>query len=385
MNENPLAQEITAQIQLGLAGTVGKLAKQLRAIDKLAPKLKEGGIVRKLTIDRNVRRRAVGISVANRRIEAFGGLLYAVAAVAHELTTEGADIAHSGQESRLDVGDMDLLEFERRIEWKSYHLVYDLLEELFDGGDLPDVIMLDIPLIMGRDVYPQIVDSSDSRRNKYMQDEIDKLKIRVEGFWQKHVSNVFPFDPNGPRVVTLNRGRLSGVLRLIEKQGQDISPDPIDSELEEMIQTNYSKMLSVGTERLIKGVLMPEYRTAAIERDNSTSDKRPFPRSLIERGTIGFHYLCGLRGRPVQVETLGSAAEWHSQGGSQALDDLAADLTALTYFDNVKALPLPFWYAQQTVEVVKKKGLLEFYKREALRNMQEEQVDQAWLAGWESE
>ena len=35
MNENsPLAQEMTAQIQLGLFGTVGKLARQLRAIDR---------------------------------------------------------------------------------------------------------------------------------------------------------------------------------------------------------------------------------------------------------------------------------------------------------------------------------------------------------------
>ena len=54
-------------------------------------------------------------------------------------------------------------------------------------------------------------------------------------------------------------------------------------------------------------------------------------------------------------------------------------------FDNRKAVPLPLWYAQQAVQVVKKKGILEFYKRETLRAMQEEQVDQAWLAGWEDE
>jgi hypothetical protein len=35
--------------------------------------------------------------------------------------------------------------------------------------------------------------------------------------------------------------------------------------------------------------------------------------------------------------------------------------------------------------VVKKPGLLEFYKRETLRAMREEQVDQAWLAGWEDD
>ena len=53
------------------------------------------------------------------------------------------------------------------------------------------------------------------------------------------------------------------------------------------------------------------------------------------------------------------------------------------------AVPLPLWYAQSGVEIVKRKergrGILEFYKAEALRAMREEQVDQAWLAGWEEE
>jgi hypothetical protein len=34
---------------------------------------------------------------------------------------------------------------------------------------------------------------------------------------------------------------------------------------------------------------------------------------------------------------------------------------------------------------VRGRGILEFYKAETLRVMREEQVDQAWLAGWEDE
>ena len=59
-DNNPLAQEMAAQMQLGVFGTVGKLARQLRAIQRIAPQLKEGGLVRKLTVDRSIRRRAVG-------------------------------------------------------------------------------------------------------------------------------------------------------------------------------------------------------------------------------------------------------------------------------------------------------------------------------------
>jgi hypothetical protein len=380
---NPLAQEMTAQIQLGLFGTVGKLARQLRAIDRIAPRLKEGGLIRKLEIDRSVQRRAVGVAAAHRRIHAFSGLLYGIGALAHELVAAGGDISHSGQQSRIDVGDMSLLEFERRLGWKTYGLVYDLLDEVFANDPLPDVVILDVPLVMGRAVYAQVLD--DAETDTQLRDEVGALKDRLESFWARHIDRCYPFDPKGPRVVTLVRARFGSLLRLLEKKGQEISVDPIDAEVERLIKTEWVQVLSVGIDRILRGILLPEHRTAAFDRDQDLLDKTAFPQALIQRGSIGFHYLTGLRGQPVQVTTLGSANTWHDRGGPEALDRLAADLIALTYFDHRRSLPLPLWYARQGVEVVKKAGLLEFYKRETLRAMREEQVDQAWLAGWEQE
>jgi hypothetical protein len=384
MNElNPLAQEMTAQIQLGLFGTVGKLARQLRAIDRIAPRLKEGGLVRKLEIERNIKRRAVGIAAAHRKIIAFSGLLYGVGALAHELVASGANISHSGQQSRLDVGDMSLLEFERRLEWRTYRLVYDLLEEVFTNDPLPDFVLLDVPLVMGRATYAQALD--DTETDTRLKGEVGALKDKLESFWSRHIDRCYPFDPKGPRVVTLVRARFGSLLRLIEKRGQEISPDPIDGEVERLIKTEWVQVLSVGIDRVLQGILLPEHRTAAFDRDQDLLDRTAFPQALIQKGSVGFHYLTGLRGQAVQVATLGSVAIWHDRGGPEALDRLAADLIALTYFDHRKSLPLPLWYARQGVEVVKKPGLLEFYKRETLRAMREEQVDQAWLAGWEEE
>ena len=127
----PLAQELTAQVQLGLMGTVGKLSRQLRAIDRIAPRLKDGGVVRKVTVERDRKRRTVGLAEASRSLQAFGGVLYSGAAVAHEMFTAGSDMSHDGQTSRMDVGDMSLLEFEKRVDWKTFLAVYDLLEEIF--------------------------------------------------------------------------------------------------------------------------------------------------------------------------------------------------------------------------------------------------------------
>jgi hypothetical protein len=64
---------------------------------------------------------------------------------------------------------------------------------------------------------------------------------------------------------------------------------------------------------------------------------------------------------------------------------VAADLIGLTYFDHKKSLPLPLWYAQRTVEVVKNKKWLDFYRQHTLKAMREEQVERTWLSGWEEE
>lgn len=382
--QNPIAQEITAQIQLGLFGTVGKLASQLRAIDRIAPRLKEGGLVRELQVNRDLPRRGVGITVAQRNIHAFGGLLYAVAGFAHELTTMGSDIAHSMQDSRIDVGDLSLLEADRRIQWKAYLQAYELLEELFSQETLPDLIITDIPLVVGKAAYAQVI-QQDQETDEQLKSELRELREQVEFFWQRHLGRCFPFDAKGPKVVTLHRGRFGSLLRLLEKKGDQISPDPIDPEVETLIQEKWVKVLSIGIDRVVKGILIPEHRTASFEYDRDRLDKNAFPQTLIDQGGIAFHYLTGLRGNPIQVETLGSKNMWHDQGGAAEIDQLASDLIALTYFDHAKSLPLPLWYAQQAVEVVKKKGLLEFFKQEALRTMREEQVDQAWLRGWEEE
>jgi hypothetical protein len=325
----------------------------------------------------------MGLSVAHRKISAFGGLLHTIGAYAHTLTTNGSDITHTGQNSRLDVGDIDLLEADRRLKWKTYSLVYSLLDEIFSEEHLPDLILLDVPLIMGRAVHAQILD--DIETDTKLINELTELRNRLEGFWEKNINRCFPFSPDGPKVITLDRGRFGSLLRLIKAKGQEVSPDPIDADVEKKIKSEWTKVLSVGIDRVLRGILIPEHRTAAFDVEQNLDDKRLFPQALLKKGTIGFHYLTGLRGRPIQVEALGATSLWRDIGGTEALDELAADLIAVTYFDHRNSVPLSLWYAQQAVEIIKKKGLLEFYKLETIRAMRDEDVDLAWLAGWGEE
>jgi hypothetical protein len=382
-DNNPLAQEIAAQMQLGVYGTVGKLARQLRSIQKIAPQLKEGGLVRRISIERETPRRAIGIAAAHRSLSAFGGRLYSVGALTHEITAAGSDIAHTGQHSRLDIGDMTNLEADRRLEWKTYWLIYELLDDVFDQK-LPDLIILDSPLVMGRDVYAQSLVEQDQDADRELTEEIQKLRDRVENFWSRNLEKCFPFAEKGPVIVSLGRRQFGSLLRLLEAKGRDATPDPVDFAALDLIRDQWVPILSIGIDRVLAGILPSEHRTAAYDRQGSV-DRRAFPRVLIEKGSLGFHCSIGLRGNPVQVETLGSAALWQSRGAEAALDRLTADLMALTYFDQAKALPLPLWYAQRAVSVAKEKGPLEFYRSETLRAMREEQVERTWLSGWEEE
>lgn len=380
-DHNPLAQEMTAQLQLGLYSTVGKLAQQLRCLDALAPRLRDGGLVRPLTIDRNRRLQATGVSATHKHIPAFAGLLFGIGCLAHRLSCQGADIAHLGQTSRMDVGDLSFLEFQRRIEWRQYSLVYELLEEIFERGDLPQLILLDVPLVMGREIYAQTVEGD--AEDEILTAELGALRDRLEGFWGRHLQRCYPFDPTGPRVVTLRRGRFAHLLRLVQAEGTAVSVDPISPACAAALRAEWATVQRLGTDRVVQAILGRDQRTAAF--DYGSVDQRAFPRNLIEKGSQGFHYRCGVRGEPVQVEVLGSADAWSAVGGASALDQLAADLVALTFFDNPESLPLPLWYARDGVKVVKAKGVLEFYRREALRSMQSEHLERTWMSGWEEQ
>ena len=160
----------------------------------------------------------MGVSASHRKIGAFGGVLYAAGALAHESLTAGADIIHSRQQSRLDVGDLTYLEADRRLDWKTYGLMYDLLEEGFGGTELPELILLDLPLIMGRAVYAQTLD--DDETDLELRGEITALRDRADAFWARHLDRCFPFSEKGPRVVSLVRRPFGGLLRLLHAPGQ---------------------------------------------------------------------------------------------------------------------------------------------------------------------
>ena len=88
----PISQSIVANVQLGLPSTVSKLSNKMRFIDKIAPILKDGGVIRNIDIIKPITIRSSGISACNRTTNAFGGILYVAGAVRQDILIKEGSI-----------------------------------------------------------------------------------------------------------------------------------------------------------------------------------------------------------------------------------------------------------------------------------------------------
>lgn len=367
-----LAQSIAAAMQLRLPGTTGRIAAKLRYIDGVAPRLRDGGLVRDLPAARVDRLWAVGIGTAAQDIAAFGGVLYGAAALRQDVMVAGHRASLSYQDSQVDVADMSFVQVANRLLWKEYALAYALLEELFDGGDLPDLVLLDLPLLVGRGFQGAAQPDDDVRT------EWEEVLVLLTRFWTRYASRCYPAHPTGPMVLHLGRQHFGAAMNAIKAEGVQGAIDPVTPELAALIAAGWDDMRRAGIDRVLKGLLRPGKRTAAYPYAALGREAlRSAPKLLEEPGLVGFHLQAGYRTPVWQVETLGPADRWTPD----ALDRLGSLLVYLTLHDNPGALPLPLWYATHLVRV--KESLLYGYRGAMTQMLRAQTVDQAWLEGVE--
>ena len=96
-NDIHVSQSIVANIQLGLPATVSKLSSKMRFIDKIAPMLKDAGIIRNIELTKPFNLRTCGIATSNRTINAFGGILYVAGAVRQDVLIDNGTIYKTRQ------------------------------------------------------------------------------------------------------------------------------------------------------------------------------------------------------------------------------------------------------------------------------------------------
>ncbi len=372
MKSIELARALAAAMSLRLPGTVGKIANKIRYIDSKAPSFVRGGIIRSIESCRFDRVYAVGISSKSRSMPALGGILYGAAALRHDIVVTGNQVTEGFQDSRVDINDMNYLDASERLAWKEYILVYQLLTDLLDADTRPDVIFVDIPLLVPR------AEQSLSLAEPDVEEEWRELIEVMEAFWQRFLPSIYPNDPNGPFLVSLQSRRdlNAAVLNALREKGAAGSPEGISSEALDLVQSEWGQLRRVGVLRFLRAALRSGHRTAAYYYEALGRQMKRFePRTVANHGLIGFHIQVGLRTPIWKIETVGAPGQWDSD----ALDRLASMTAFLTLNDSPQMKPLPLWYAEQLV--IMPREVLSNYLRSTLGMLKDRAVDRAWLEG----
>ena len=375
MKSTELAKEITATMTLRLPGTTGKIANKMRYIDTTAPKLIRGKVIRPIIQGQFEKLRATGIACVSNKLPAFGGILYGAAALRHDVTVIGNSVVDTYQDSRIDINDINYLQTKQRLIWKEYLLVYELLTDLFAESELPQMILTDIPLLIGRGEQGSNLEEEDIKL------EWNALMTVMTKFWEENLSRIFPEDPDGPILVSLSRRHFGAVLTAIQRSTSSASPELIDPETLTLITKEWDRLREAGIMRVLNSMLRSGKRTSAYYYDAFGPDVlRAQPKIISKYGLIGLHARVGIKTPVWQLETLGNreSGRWTTE----EIDRMCSMIAYLTLYDNPKTFPLPLWYAKKLVRMPR--SILVNYMRETLRLLRDRTVDSAWLEGIDS-
>jgi len=374
MNSVELSKEIAAAMSLRMPGTVGKIAHKMRYIEAKASKFTHGGAIRSIPSIQFDRVKAVGVSSVNNWLPAFGGVLYGVAALRQDVTVAGNQIVNTFQDSRVEVNDTNYLETKQRLSWREYLLEYELLSEIFSETELPDIIFVDMPLLVARGSQSGMLENEEIRQ------EWEELMQAMRHFWECNTARIFPADRNGPMLVSISTRYFGALLNAIKEKGALASSENLEPEIVELIAQEWYKLQEVGILRVLRGLLRAGKRTSMYYYDALGDEVlRAEPKGVATYGLAGLHMQVGIKTPVWQLETLGNRQ--NGQWTSEDVDRMCAMIAYLTLYDNPKVLPLPLWYAQKLVRMPT--AVLVNYYKETLRLLREQTVDAAWLDGME--
>ncbi|CRZ35821.1 hypothetical protein DFR55_11439 [Herbinix hemicellulosilytica] len=371
-NSTPISQSIVANIQLGLPATVSRLSSKMRFIDKIAPALKESGVVRNIDLIAPLTIKASGIAATNRTSSAFGGMLYVAGAVRQDILISEGSIYKTRQESIVDVDEIDDLDNQKKLKFIDIINVYKLLEDLMEDDEKPELVLVDVPLVLERSDAP-LEDRKEIIRI------YDRCRETIKFFWDKYKDMVYPFNENGIKIASVGTKRFGAIIYALTEDNLVYIPDDVDNSIIKKMEELMPKIQDVGIKRLLTGILVKRTRTAAFQYDGLNKDNRLEPETLRDVGLIGMHIKAGNTTPPLLVEVLGSVKDW----SSEMLDELASQIISLIAFDQKKALPLPLWYAKYALKPVEatnngKNVILEYYKTQAREMLQSEALESIW-------
>jgi hypothetical protein len=371
-----LAQRLAVQMQVHLPGTVGRLLKQIRDLEQIAPVFVRTGLVR--PIERPVALTVQAAGIATRAVagRVTGGFLYAAAAARTDVRVEDNVLATVGQDSACEIDDIDFEDQSKRFQLINVRQAYQLADAALRSPSRFDLILLDSPLVLNRSMVPP----GDELAYAGYRAAYERAMEAISRFWEQHRERLFPWNRQGTVVAGLASERFGAIveiaqqdLRTPEGRVQVLATERVDAEGLRTVLGTEQVIAGVGQRRFVNGILGHYARTAAFRMNVRTP--RMEPADVVGRGVLGFHYRAGTGTPPRLVQLVGDEPDWQRED----LDRLAGLVAGLTVVGGPRAAPVPIQLASREQEALER--FLRSYTAAVHQGMEKKEVEDVWLSG----
>lgn len=372
-----LAQTLAVQSQVHLPGTVGRLLKQNRDLDRVGPLFAKAGLVRAVDRPNPVDTRASGIATASSTKRTLGGFLYGAAAARCDLVVALNAVSTAGQDSVCDIDDINYENQSMRLALVAMKQAYELADRAV-VEERSRLIFLDTALVMDRSMVPP---ASRAGEPGYPA-AYAAARETIESFWARHRERLFPWNPSGPVIVGLASERFGAIiqsaqqdLRLQDGRDQILPTERVNREALAALDGLRGAILGVGERRFVYGVLNSFTRTAAFRMN--VHAPRMEPGDVVDLGVIGLHFRAGQTTEPRLMQLVGDAPAWTAE----AIDDVVGLTMALTAVGGAAATPLPVQLAERELNALE--PFLEHYSRSVAGELKQRGIESLWLSDFD--
>lgn len=377
INSRTLAQTLAVQSQIHLPGTVGRLLKQIRDLERVAPIFVNAGLVQSVERPNPLNIRCSGIATHSATTKTIGGFLYGAAAARCDLIVEQNAISTAGQDSACEIDDINYENQSKRLALAAMRQAYELAGRAVTERRA-HLIFLDTPLVMDRGMVPPINRAGDEG----YQSAYAATHHAIESFWSQQREHLFPWNPNGPVIVGLASSRFGAIvqsaqqdLRMNEGRSQILSSEIVDRAKLEALDGLSEAIMGVGERRFVHGILGSFTRTSAFRMN--VHAPRMEPASVVDLGVIGLHFRAGQTTQPRLMQLIGDEPEW----SREEIDRVVGLTMALTAVGGAMSAPLPAQLAERELNALG--PFLEHYSRSVATEIKRRDIESIWLSDWD--
>lgn len=373
MRESSLAQSLAIESQIRLPGSAGRLLKQIRDIESVAPIFRDAGLVKAVERPATIDLTVSGVATHSCIKRALGGFIYASAGVRTDMLIDANRISTRGSDSIAELDDIDFEAQRKRLDLVEMRQAYALVERQLKQGNAAQLILLDSPLFISREMIPL-------KRNVKHWQEYEKTRDAISEFWDIHREHLFPWNPQGPVLVSILAERFSAIVSIARQDLKTeagrkhlLLTDGFDQTQANRLIDLEERLSGVGDYRFIKGILGAFTRTMAFRMTENRA--RMEPAESVEYGVVGFHFRGG-RSSEIQLAQLaGEESDWDAD----TLDAVAWKLMVLDMQGQRKSTPLPQLLGQQQLKMLEQ--FAAYYRQGLSQAMKENEVEETWLSG----